>query len=472
MRTAPSLASASFFMLAASMACAEPVIRATPADVVEGEFVHVATTGLRPGQTVTVHASRIWSLYPDGEELYRGQATFSADDRGQVDLRTSHPAPGSSYEHPDPSGLFWSMAPARRLKVSASRSTPPLVLQAELKPGQVRLEAEIDGRIVARADIYLRAAAPGVALREVRDPGVVGVFARKRLRESQPAIIVLGGSEGGLFTARWAAPLLASQGYAVLGLGYFQGAEPASATLSPNLELISLETLEAARRWLANQPGIDASRVAVVGVSKGAELALLAGATFPWVSAVGAFAPSHVIWEGIPPDNQSDRSAASSWTYQGRQLPYVRWSKAAERRGDLTRAATGSSRLTEVHLESLSEYAADVSSATIPIERSRAAIFIAAGSDDGMWPSAYSADRLRERLSRRDRRFTAHFEIHPTGHLIMGNGWGPTTQFQRAQGRLQGGNARLDAAAQREIWPAFLQFLRRHLNNPASKRPK
>ena len=201
----------------------------------------------------------------------------------------------------------------------------------------------------------------------------------------------------------------------------------------------------------------------MIGVSKGAELALVAGATFPWVSVVGAFAPSHVVWEGIPPDDQPDRSAGSSWTYRGRPLPYVRWSKAAERRGDQMRAATGSSRLTEVHLESLAEYASDVAAAAIPIERSRAAVFIAAGTDDGMWPSAYAAEHLRERLARRDPGLAAQIEIHPTGHLLLGSGWGPTTQFQRTKGRLHGGNPGLDAEAQQAIWPMFLLFLRRGL---------
>lgn len=458
-------------LFVAAAAAAEPAIRAMPADVVEGDPVHVEVSGLEPEQIVTVHASRLWSLYPVGRELYRGQATYQADGGGIVDLRSSAPRPGSSYDRADPAGLFWSMAPERRRAANGPRHGPPLVAEAELRPDQVRLEAEVDGRIVVRADIMVRAGAEGVRVRDIDEAGLTGLFARGRGAERQPAIIVLGGSEGGLDTARWAAPLLASQGYAVLGLGYFRGDEPGLAALPANLEHIPLERLEAARRWLGRQPGVDASRIAVVGVSKGAELALLAGATFPWVSVIGAFAPSHVVWEGIPPDDQADRSAGSSWTYRGRPLPFVRWSKAAERRGDQSRAASGSSRLTEVHLESLAEYAADVDAAAIPIERSRAAIFIAAGSDDAMWPSAYAAERLRERLARRDSALVSQVEIHPTGHLILGTGWGPTTQFQRTQGRLQGGNARLDAEAQRVIWPIFLDFLRRGLAEPGSGRP-
>jgi dienelactone hydrolase len=332
-----------------------------------------------------------------------------------------------------------------------------------LSTGAVLIAAESRKMIVARSIAHLRPGDGDVDVREVRDENVTGVFARNGAAAQQPAVIVLGGSEGGLFTARWAAPILASRGFAVLGLGYFQGNESDLSSLPPNLEHIPLETLEAARGWLARQPGIDSSRIALVGVSKGAELALVAGATFPWVTAVAAFTPTHVVWEGIPPQDQSDRAAGSSWTYKGKPLPFVRWSKTAERRSDVTRSATGSSRMTDIHLESLAEFASDVPAATIPIERSQAAFFVAAGTDDGVWPAAYSAELIQRRLAQRRPDTSAVLEIHATGHLVMGTGWGPTTQFQRSAGWLQGGNARLDAQAQRAIWPSFLSFLELHL---------
>jgi dienelactone hydrolase len=438
---------------ALSSAYAQPTIQVTPSDVVEGRPVHVVASGFDPGQIVTIRATRAWAAYPAGEDLYRSAASFVADERGAIDLRTDVPLAGSSYQVADPAGIFWSMI--RQQQARTDQSGHPV-------PGVVQIEAETNGLVVARAEARLRLAAADVTVREVREPDVAGVFAQGRRPGRQPAIIVLGGSEGGLFTARWAAPILASHGYAVLGLGYFQGDEPVLSTLPANLEKIPLETLERARDWLARQDGVDASRIAMVGVSKGAELALVSATLFPWVAAVGAFAPSHVVWEGIPARDQQDRAAGSSWTYREVALPYVRWSRGAEQRGDFTRQATGSSRLVEPHLESLALFAGDVPAATIAIERSRAALFIAAGMDDGMWPSAYSAERLRERLSRRGSGTPSVFEIHPTGHLVMGTGWAPTTQFQRSRGRLQGGNAALDAKAQSSIWPAFLQFLDEH----------
>ena len=439
---------------------AQPVIHVTPSEFIEGQPVQVDVTGLEPGQRIDLQASQFLAAYPAGEEIFRGSATFLADEHGRINTRIAQPLPGSSYDRPDPSGLFWSMRPHRSPGSSSSVNEP--TDRSGPARGTVLLEARDSGRTIASAIARVGGAATDVEVREVRDLGVTGVWARNKAPERQPAIIFLGGSEGGLFTARWAAPLLASHGYSVLGLAYFQGEEPALAELPPNLELIPLERLSLARDWLSNQPGVDSSRIAVVGVSKGAEMALVASAYFPWVTAVGAFAPSHVVWEGVPAGD-TDRSAGSSWTFEGRPLPFVRWSRAAEFRADRARASSGSSRLTEVHLESLVTYSGDIAAAFIPVERSRAAFFIAAGIDDGMWPAAFSAELIRQRLEERRPARPAIFEIHPTGHLVLGTGWAPTTQFQRSTGRLQGGNPRLDAAAQQIIWPAFLKFLEENL---------
>lgn len=366
------------------------------------------------------------------------------------------------------------MIPARRSGPEATQALSKLRNANDGQSGAVLIELEASGRIAARAEARLRAGAADVVVREVREPGVAAVFATGSGARRRPAVIVLGGSEGGLFTARWAVPIIASYGYAVLGVGYFQGDEPALSALPANLENIPLETIERARHWLARQPGVDTSRVALVGISKGAELALVSATVFPWITAVAAFAPADVVWEGIPPEDELDRAGGSSWTYRGEPFPFVRWSRKAAERGDLVRNATGSSRLAEPHLESLAEFAEDVPAATIPVEMSAAAVFVAAGIDDGMWPAAYAAERLRQRLIRRDPGIPAMFEIHPTGHQVMGSGWGPTTTFQRATGRLQGGNARLDAEAQRVIWPAFLRFLEMNLRSsqtPPELRP-
>lgn len=447
----------SLVLLAAAVAHAAPAIRVTPAEVLEGEPISVTITGLKPGQGAVLHACRMWDRYPTGTEPYHSRTTFLADSNGVIDLATAPPQNGARQDAPDPSRPFWSM-----VRVDGPPTAAPASCHANLQPGMVRLVVEADGEILASGAARLWNSAPGVTVTEVRDKDVVGVFAVSDRAERRPGVIVLGGSEGGLFTARALAPLLASHGFAALGVGYFSGAEQGLA-LPANLESIPIEVVERARRWLSGRSSVDASRIAIVGVSKGAELALLAAATYDWVSAVAAFAPSHVVWEGVPSANRPAGPAGSSWTIAGRAVPFVRWSYAAEARGREARTATGQSRLTEVHLESLAEFAGDVESATIRIERAQSALLLVAGIDDGMWPAAYAVDHITARLTRERYKHPVKIVRLSTGHQVLGTGWAPTTTFNRNTGRLQGGSAQLDARAQAEVWPQLLEFLRAHL---------
>lgn len=453
-------------ILASGLVWAAPTLEVTPAQVIEGDAITVRVTGLDPMQTVTLHAAGLSARYPAGMEAYRSRTLLRADAGGTIDLRRDAPLPGSGYSNVDPAGPFWSMGADRLAGLDALSALPAGIFAAgELRAGEVVLQLEIAGAVQAQQVVRM-GVAPGVATQEIREPGLTGFFALKSGSGSRPAIVLLGGSEGGLFTARSLAPLLASHGYAVLGVGYFQGGEPELTALPPTLEHIPVETLDAARHWLAAQPGVDAKRIAVVGVSKGAELGLVAATMYPWIDAVAAFAPSHVVWEGIPPDGKPREPRASSWTWAGKSLPFVRWSYEAEAKNSATRKATGRSRLTEPHEESLMIHAADVPAARIPIERSGAALLLVGGIDDGMWPSALSVRAIAEATHAAPAGRVVEIELLETGHQVLGTGWSPTTTFNRPRGRLQGGNPELDAAAQAEGWAKLLGFLERQLGLP------
>ncbi len=106
------------------------------------------------------------------------------------------------------------------------------------------------------------------------------------------------GAGGGL--SEGAAETFASEGFAALALAYF-GLDG----LPRELVEISLEYFEGAIAWLRRHPKVEAGRVAVVGNSKGGELALLLGAIYPEdVGAVVGYAPSPIVWQGIPFDRE------------------------------------------------------------------------------------------------------------------------------------------------------------------------
>jgi dienelactone hydrolase len=134
--------------------------------------------------------------------------------------------------------------------------------------------------------------------------------------QARPAILVLGGSEGGLIGASYEARDLARHGYVTLALAYF-GAPGLPASLTN----IPLEYFKRALDFLHDQPGVDPNRIGLIGTSKGGEAALLVAATYREVRVVVAGVPSSVAWQGYNPRNPMD--PAPSWTLNGAAVAFV-----------------------------------------------------------------------------------------------------------------------------------------------------
>src|SRR5262249_5463930 len=143
-------------------------------------------------------------------------------------------------------------------------------------PALWKLTAETDGHVVATTSIRRAALAPGTRVTRVHESGLVGMLYEPPDDARHPALIVLGGSGGGLPPPAGVPGGLVSRGYVVLALAYF-GVPGLPRTLSN----IPLEYFGTAIQWLSAQPTVDPMRLGVVGASRGAELALLLAVTYP-----------------------------------------------------------------------------------------------------------------------------------------------------------------------------------------------
>ena len=288
------------------------------------------------------------------------------------------------------------------------------------------------------------AAEPVPPTEQIRRPDLIAdYFAADPATASRGAVIVLGGSEGGLGGSRNLARRLASDGFHAIAVSYF-----GEAGQSPRLNEIPIEPIGAAIVWLQSRPKA-AGPVAIVGVSKGAELALLAASRDPRLKAVVVGVPSNLVWQGI---DQSGQPTGSSWTAEGQPLAYTPY--------DFSRGFISIFQL----------YAGAVNSAPaeaeIPVERIAGPVLMISGQADTLWPSADMAARIERRLHEHDFAYPVVNIAYPeAGHAVFG----PPIRDPNAPG-LQaalgvGGTIPALVAARADGWPRVLTFLREALSH-------
>jgi dienelactone hydrolase len=422
-------------------------IEVEPPEAPADEPVAVRVRGVPPGRRVTLTAE----ARRGSEPAWRSQVEFLADDSGTIDLARQAPEAGS-YQGIEPVGLLWSMQP--------EPAAPSLVeLYASLDPIDVTLAAAVEGRSVARQSLRRLVLGPDVVRTPVRDAGLVGTLFHPSRGGPHPGIVVLGGSEGGLIESH--AALLARHGYAVLALAYF-GIEH----LPGSLCLVPLEYFRRAIAWMSAHPEVAGERIAVIGTSRGGELALLLGATFPEVTAVVGLVPGAVVTFGIGRNPLC--WFRSSWSLGGRPVPFVPARITAR---VLREIASRRPMEIRVFYDAALENAEAVAAATIPVERIRGPILLLSGTDDRMWQSSRLAEIAIERLDAHHHPYTyTHVSYPGCGHFVGLPHFPAVTSAEHPRVRravLLGGTRQANARASVEGWSRLLAFLGEHLGSPA-----
>jgi len=409
-----------------------------PNPILLGEPLSIRVDGLPPDRNVTLTAERTMPA------LYRSQAVFSPP-QGTLDLATAKPLSGT-YTEADIRGLFWSMAPVEGGEPGG------------LQPLQVKITATVDGRVVASTTIEFIDALPAVKVEQVKEfPGAV--FATMPGTARRPALIVLGGSEGGGSFARDRAPRFASRGFAVLGLPYYSPgrSEREIPELPAAFVDIPVDRLNAAFEWLKRRPDVDASRVALLGASKGAEFVLIAASKFKWITSVVAIVPSDVVWEGWGPGVEP--GTRSSFALNGKALPFVPYVEFAQ---ELEGFRTGRDvRMRRFQDKGRAANPAAAVKARIEVEKFRGPLLVIGGHDDQVWASGMMAQNIAERRAAAGLE-TVALIFPEAGHAIAGNGWTPTTQSNVGPSKV-GGTPQANAAAQARAFPETIAFLKRTL---------
>lgn len=398
-----------------AVCAAAQTINVTPPKVMMDEAVVVKVSALAPNEHAIVRAE----LTDGGGQQWASQAEYAADENGAIDVSRRAPVAGS-YKELSPMGLVWSMMPASK-HVSTYQSP------RDLGPQTIEFTLMRKNEKLAKARLEQITLAEGVRRSVVRDGPLRGVFFAPPGEGRHPGVLVVGGSNGGL-PAKQAA-WLASHGFAALALAYFRYED-----LPLQLEGIPLEYFGRALEWMAQQKEIVPDHLAVMGTSRGGELALQLGSMFPSIRAVVAFVPADVRYASC-----CLMKGTAAWTWQGQALPYL-----APRFG----------RPPDV-----------VARAAIEVERTHGPILMISAEDDHLWRSWEMADNVVARLKRTH--FPYRFENlkyphagHSAGRPGIQPAWhGAVRNPTSGRENDLGGTAKGDAQSTIDSMPKVIEFL-------------
>lgn len=206
--------------------------------------------------------------------------------------------------------------------------------------------------------------------------------------KNQPLIVGLGGSEGGNAwdSDRWkkTRDKFIEKGYAFLALGYFGAKETPE-----QLDRISIDAVHKAIIQASKNHQIDSTRIAIIGGSKGAELALLLASYYEDINCVVAIVPGYAAFPAL-----TFGASTSSWTYKDIEVPFVPmpWKAVPSAiRHDLRKTF-------EIMLEDKEA----VDKALIKIENINGPVLFVSARKDEMWPSTEMSEQMMIRLKNRN----------------------------------------------------------------------
>lgn len=392
-------------------------LRVAPAQALVNVTPLIVVDGVPPGARVRIELT----YTDDAGSLWIGRGEYFADSNGVLDIARMASLAGT-YTGIDARGLFWSAMPClpeeqaaffadrdRRAKMPGGSvwldPTAPVIttVRAWVLEGTALTPVPI-----GEAQYSMLRMAPDMRVSPVREGRLRGMlYEPASVTPDTPITIVLSGSNGGIPAGL--AALFASHGIVALALGTF-GYEDLPASLCD----IPLEYFHEAARWLSTR--YQRARIGVTGGSRGGELSLLLGASFPDdFSAVVAMMPVHVVCGGFGADMVEARPA---WTLAGEAPDFIGADSGpydAAESDALYRGAEHTHRPLYFRMWSPE---AEVRCA-IRVENSRAAILMLSGTADEIWPATEGSARALRRLQAHHYPYPArHIAWEGAGHLI------------------------------------------------------
>jgi len=402
----------------------------TPNRVLHGEKVSIILKGFLPRQKLSIKAT----LIDKEKRVWSSMATFKTNEEGMVDVQKDAPLSGS-YQGVEPMGFFVYMEEENSKEKVA-------FWEKGLHSSIVNFSVILEEKEVASASVERYLLKDSVQQEKLPN-GLQGRLYLPHDGVAKKVVICLSGSDGSI-----------PDEMASISLGYF-----AQEGLPKNLSQIPMEYFEKALKFLETHPNTKGAKIAVVGGSRGGELALLLASRYTQISSVVAYAPSHVMWSGYGDYKEMKHS---SWSYQSKELPFVqvKMSLGAMFRYFFSKKPI---EFTSTFLNSLKKEIKE--EAIIAVEKIKGDVLLISGEDDKMWCSTLMAKKVMSRLKEHNFSYGyEHLSYKNAGHFIT-IPYYPSTHKNIVHPHDQkvyalGGSTLEDLRASEDSWGRVLKFLK------------
>ena len=404
-----------------------------PVSMVDSE-IEISAHNLEPYQKITIVAQ-----IEERSVRYISHAYFVADKEGVVNLK-SHPSLGGTYTGIDSMGILWSMRHSSEHRVGSrlykTQANTPYLIKLCFVNGfkDVKNWLDIEGEVQCEKSIERWYLASDTRRIKVHAGRVRGTLFTPKGEGKHPGIIDLFGIAGDNIEYR--AALLASYGYSTLALPFY-GYEDLPKTLS-----FTYDYFDEAVQFMLSHQCVDSDQdLAVIGISKGAEIGLHMTSYNPRIkvcisiNGYSFYFSGHYFYKGALINAHFNDRKKNIYTAEG-----VIYREANLDIGD-----------------------ADL----IPVQNSKAHFLLLQGKDD-MAFHYHQGLELADRILKSGNK-NCVLKIYPgAGHLLeppFTPLWRSVYFKRQRELALFGGDVRLHAIAQQSSWTEILKFLNKHFHN-------
>ena len=253
-------------------------------------------------------------------------------------------------------------------------------------------------------------------------------------------LICFSGSDGGIAVTKLLAEVFRAQGLTTLAIAYVM-----EEGLPDRFSKVPIDSLEAAAKRMH---AMGYEKVGLWGISKGAELSLLAGSLLPGlVNAVISVAPMSTVCQGFEKNKGIAFVPNSSWSFHGKEIPYTPFLTQKFPTGHILWESIKIKdiTMTDLYLPIVKHPNPD---AVIQVEKITGPILLISSKMDNMWPSEAAAEQIMKRL--KDCNFTyeyKHLSYDYGSHLFVPMELKSTKFFKgdRGKNKENGRKARMDS---------------------------